>query len=134
MPIVKNHYRLSFSDAILVHDEVLAISGGRAGIISEHGIRSALDRPFSGYFHKIEDKGSALLEAIVQNHGFADGNKRTAVMLLLLFLERSGYALQPLQNEAALYKSLEDLVVELAAGTRTKEHVRIWLKQRCYRV
>lgn len=38
-------------------------------------------------------KAAALTHSLAKNHGFADGNKRTALLTVLLFLARSGYRL-----------------------------------------
>jgi death-on-curing protein len=42
----------------------------------------------------IEEKAAALTEALARNHGFVDGNKRTAVYAMDLLLTRSGYKLR----------------------------------------
>jgi len=93
-------------------------------------ILSALGRPYSGYFRSIERKGAALLEAIVQNHGFVDGNKRTAVLLLLLLLERSGFQISQLA-ENSVSGELEELVVGLADRRQNFGDALKWLKRRC---
>ena len=56
---------------------------------------SALAAPFAGLgeeeaYPTLEQKAAVLLERLVRNHPLPDGNKRTAFLLMLLFLERNG--------------------------------------------
>ena len=73
------------------------------------------------------------MEAIVRNHGFVDGNKRTSVLLLLLLLERSGYGLPRLRRDSTS-RELEELVVGLADRTCTFDDACTWLKNEIERV
>jgi prophage maintenance system killer protein len=44
-----------------------------------------MDRPYNGYYRPIEKKAAALVESMGGNHGFIDGNKRTAVILICYY-------------------------------------------------
>ena len=72
------------------HEEALQY-GGVPGIVNEHAIQSAIARPYHGYHRRIHEKAAALVHGVVCNHGFADGNKRTALYLVELLVQRSGY-------------------------------------------
>lgn len=76
-----------------------------------HLIESALSRPYSGYHRSIQRKSAALLHSMVGNHGFVDGNKRTAWLLVELLIDRSGYRLA-IPDDAPI----DDLVVATASG------------------
>lgn len=130
MPTDSPHYVVTYQDAIDLHELVLEASGGRSGILNESSLLSALARPYCGYFDSIEEKGSALLEAVVQNHGFADGNKRTATMLTLKLFAHSGYKLHPTNPQDDLGYGLENLVVDLASGQITRDTVQTWFQVR----
>ncbi|WP_225026230.1 type II toxin-antitoxin system death-on-curing family toxin [Xinfangfangia pollutisoli] len=104
------HYRLTLADALTAHDEALRY-GGRDGITSLHLIESALARPYSGYHRPMARKAAAVLHSMVGNHGFVDGNKRTAWLLVELLIARSGYRLA-IPDDAPI----DDLVVAVAAG------------------
>ncbi|WP_408642457.1 type II toxin-antitoxin system death-on-curing family toxin [Sinorhizobium chiapasense] len=106
----RRHYRLTLADAITAHDEALTY-GGLEGVSSLHLIESALARPYSGYHRPIAQKAAALLHSMVGNHGFADGNKRTAWLLVEILIDRSGYKLDIPDDEP-----VDDLVVAAAAG------------------
>ncbi|MFT3973459.1 MAG: Fic family protein [Amaricoccus sp.] len=65
--------------------------GGLDGVGSLHLIESALARAYSGYHRPIADRAAAVLHSMVGNHGFVDGNKRTAWLLVEILISRSGY-------------------------------------------
>lgn len=129
MPTGRRHYRVTFADAVEAHD--LAIDqGGRRGLLSEASVLSALGRPYSGYHRAIAAKASALVEAIIRNHGFVDGNKRTATLLLFLLLARSGFSLRAVEPHENLDEALETTIVSIAAGRMDRETLEAWLKPR----
>lgn len=70
-------------------------------------------------------KASALLESMVGNHGFVDGNKRTAWLLVEVLIERSGYGLDIADDEP-----IDDLVVAVAEGAVGFEGLCVWFKRR----
>jgi death on curing protein len=102
---------LTLVDAFTAHDEA-STHGGRGGVNSLHLIQSAFARPYSGYHPSIASKAAATLHSIVGNHGFVDGNKRTAWLLVEVLIDRSGYFLDIPDNEA-----IDDLVVDVASGS-----------------
>lgn len=118
------HYRVSLADVLAAHDEALTY-GGRAGVVSLSSVESAIGRPYSGYHRAIHRKSAALLHALVQNHGFVDGNKRTALIVTLLMIERSGYRLTLQGGER-----IDDVVVAVADGHMAFEELVPWFKAR----
>lgn len=115
---------MTLADALTAHDEALRY-GGRDGIISMHLIESALARPYSGYHRSIASKAAALLHSVATNHGFVDGNKRTAWLLVEILLERSGYCLT-----IAADAPIDDLVVEIADNRRSFPEIVDWFADR----
>lgn len=84
-----------------IHDELIAEVWADAGAISAKGCRdyhlleSAVSRPFQTVFGQdayptILEKSIALFHSLVSNHPFHDGNKRTAVSALYIFLLANG--------------------------------------------
>jgi death on curing protein len=118
------HYRLTLADAVMAHDQALSF-GGREGIGSLHLIESALARPYSGYHRPIARKAAAVLHSMVGNHGFIDGNKRTAWLLVELLIARSGYSLDIPDGER-----IDDLVVSVAAGAMSFDQLVDWFRHR----
>ncbi|MDQ1551512.1 MAG: death on curing protein [Actinomycetota bacterium] len=77
---------------------------------------SALARPAAGAFgvdayETIELKAAALMTSIARNHALLDGNKRTAWVLTVAFLNINGWDLEMTQNEKF------DLVLAVAQGS-----------------
>jgi death-on-curing protein len=121
------HYRLTLADALTAHDEALRY-GGRDGISSLHLIESALARPYSGYHRPMARKAAAVLESMVGNHGFVDGNKRTAWLLVEILIDRSGYRLDIPDDER-----IDDLVVAVAEGHLRFDDLVTWFAARLRR-
>ena len=88
-------------------------------------IESAVARPYSGYYRSIYAKAAAPVESVCRNHGFNDGNKRTTVLLLYLFLTKSGYRLRPGDD---LSNRVEDMVLAVASGMMDFAAIEAWLR------
>ena len=101
-------------DALTLHDRLLALHGGAAGIRDETLLASALARSHQYYAYAkapdIVDLAAACTAGIVRNHPFIDGNKRTGFILGILFLELNGYRFIASEEDAA------QAVLKLAAG------------------
>lgn len=122
------HYRVTYEDVIAAHN-VAMIFGGLPGVLNESSIRSAIGRPYSGYHRSISRKAAALMHALVQNHGFVDGNKRTSFLVTDLLIRRSKYRLQLSENER-----IDDVIVEIASGIICFDDLEVWFKQHLVRV
>ena len=118
------HYKLTLADAVMAHDQALTF-GGRDGISSLHLIESAIARPYSGYHRPISKKAAAVLHSMVGNHGFIDGNKRTAWLLVEILVARSGYFLDISDEER-----IDDLVVSVADGQLEFDQIVSWFAAR----
>ncbi len=78
--------------------------GGSHGIRDERYLESALARPFMGsedfdYYPTPAHKAAALLESLVHNHPFIDGNKRTGYVVMRSFLNESGLDIEATMQE-----------------------------------
>jgi death-on-curing protein len=107
--------------------------GGRPGILDIGRIEAAINRPYSGYFRSIASKAAALFQAIANNHGFVDGNKRTAILLTDLLIKRSGYRLGPAKASEDLNRTLEELAVSVAQGDMDLIEIADWFNRRLIR-
>ena len=128
MPRGRRHYRISFDDALVAHETALR-HGGRVGILNPGLVQSAIARPYSGYYRSIQRKAAALLHALARNHGFADGNKRTCLLLVHLLLDRSGFTLHA-PSLAQLNAELEQLIVDSAEGRKSVNEIAAWFEKR----
>lgn len=66
---------------------------------------------------------------MVGNHGFVDGNKRTAWLLVEILVERSGYRLEIDDDEP-----IDDLVVAVAARELDFDDLNSWFRSRLSKV
>jgi death on curing protein len=90
-------------------------------------------RPYTGYYRPLWKKAGALAQSIAGNHGFTDGNKRTALILIHLLIDRSGYKLQPLDGED-IEQAIEDLIVQIASRQVEIEQISEWFRLRVIRI
>ena len=110
---------------IKLHSSLIAKTGGMDGIRDENLLDSALKSPFQTFdgnelYPDIFDKASQLCYSLVENHPFADGNKRIGVHLTLLFLK--------LNNENIEYSQAEliDFGLNIASGKMNKDDIKVW--------
>ena len=94
----------------MVHDEMVAIYWSLDEPINPSEFRdirlieSAVNRPLQSAFGRsihrtVVEKAAALFHSLITNHPFANGNKRTAVIAVDLFLIANGYDLYLSQEE-----------------------------------
>ena len=87
---------------------------------------SAINRPFTGtgdteFYPTIHEKAAALIESIVKNHPFVDGNKRTGYVMMRLFLLNNGFDIQASQDEKYTF------VISIANGEFDYEKIYSWI-------
>ncbi len=69
-----------------------------------------------------------MVHGVVSNHGFADGNKRTALYLVELMIQRSGYELAEADEVVA------DVITDAASGRIGNEELADWFRGRLVRL
>jgi death-on-curing protein len=78
-----------------MHREQLAEHGGSDGIRDETLLDSALGKPHNVFAYEEEPDifrlAASYAFGIARNHAFIDGNKRTALVVSLTFLDRNGW-------------------------------------------
>jgi len=81
---------------LAIHDQQVAEHGGADGILDMGLIESAMARPMNLASYSASDVFDLAAEygyGIARNHGFLDGNKRTAYVVTLVFLVLNGHDL-----------------------------------------
>jgi death on curing protein len=110
-----------------IHLEQILQHGGSRGVRDRGLIESALARPVNKWQYEGTD-GFALAAAygfgIAKNHGFEDGNKRTAFVSLYTFLGLNGYDLDASEPEVV------SVVTALADGTLPEAGLADWIRDR----
>lgn len=116
------------SVVLAIHAEQLSAHKGQPGVRDITLLESALMRPQNLYAYQsptIFELASSYAYGIIKNHPFIDGNKRSAFVVSLLFLELNGYE---------LIASREEMVttfLKLANSSLTEQELAIWFKDRC---
>lgn len=112
----------------MYHDMQLAQHGGSTGVRDEGLLESALARPqnlaaYASEFPNLPRLAAAYAFGIARNHPFVDGNKRTALVVAIAFLERNGIAFAATQEETYF------TFFRLAAGEITEDALARWFEQ-----
>jgi death-on-curing protein len=110
---------------LAIHDEQLAEHGGATGLRDSGLLESALVRPLNhaGYGNPDVAELAALYAiALVRNHPFVDGNKRTAYVALELFLILNGCSFPVSDAEAVV------MMLGMAAGELSDAEFIAWVR------
>ena len=77
---------LTVAEVIAIHHHQIEEYGGEHGMLNQGALESAVFRPQTGYYNDISEEAAALLESLVNNHAFLDGNKRVGFAAAHTFL------------------------------------------------
>lgn len=81
---------LTTADILGLHQVLLEKYGGAEGLRDSGALEAAVFRPQCGYYDDLAGEAAALLESLLINHPFLDGNKRTAFAAADVFLRLNG--------------------------------------------
>lgn len=95
---------LTAEQVLFIHARLIAETGGAHGVLDLGMLLSAVARPqatFDGrdLYPDLFSKAAALLESLIGNHAFVDGNKRTAITAVGVFLQLNGYRMTSSNHE-----------------------------------
>ena len=118
--------RLSKAQICALHHALICQTGGTEGLRDEGLLDSALQAPFQSFgdtepFPSLQQKGARLGFGLIQNHPFADGNKRIGAHAMLVFLALNGIELAYTQQE------LSDMILDVAAGKQSFADMVNWV-------
>ena len=118
--------KLTKEQILLLHTQLIEITGGSDGIRDIGLLESALESPFQSYggvelYPSIQAKAARLCYGLVKNHAMIDGNKRLGCHVMLVFLALNGYEMKYAQKE------LSDLILDVAADRKQYEDILHWL-------
>ena len=120
---------LTLAEVVDIHSNQIKLYGGLPGIRDINLLSSAIAMPhasFHGeYLHNdIYEMAAAYAFHIGKNHPFVDGNKRTALVSALVFLELNGISISDSQGK------LYDAMLDLSTGKLNKSEFASILRKR----
>lgn len=118
---------LTAEQVLFIHARLIAETGGEHGMLDLGLLQSAVARPQASFdrldlYPGLFSKAAALLESLIGNHAFVDGNKRTAITSVGLFLRLNGYRLTATNQE------LEEFTLQCAQGLVPLDQMVAWLQ------
>ncbi len=120
---------LSLQNVLQIQDDTIAHEGGSAGVRDEGLLASGVEMPQARfadqYLHAdLAEMAAAYLFHICQYHALLDGNKRTAALSMVLFLDINGIPEDALPPES----ELEEVTLKVATGGMTKPQIAAFLR------
>ncbi len=119
---------ITVKQILILHGFELSKYGGVSGVRDIGMLKSAIGRPFATFggedlYPDIFLKCAALVQSIVKNHPFVDGNKRTAFVSVVVLLKLNGYLLEINQKEVV------NIMVKIANENLSVDKISSWLKK-----
>jgi death on curing protein len=102
---------LTVAEVIAIHHHQIEEYGGVHGLRDQGALESAVFRPQTGYYSDLSEEAAALLESLVNNQAFLDGNKRVGFAAAHTFLLVNGFDL-----DVGSRAALEFIMKTLAEG------------------
>lgn len=98
-----------------------------SGVRDENLLASAVNTPFQTFmgndlYPSLYDKAAQLCYGIANNHPFTDGNKRTALHSMYVYLIINGFDITATQQD------VENMIIDVASGNMTNTELAQWLR------
>ncbi len=116
---------IDLPEVLAIHARQLDEHGGASGLRDLDLLESAIARPRQRHTYgdpDVLDLAAAYTAAIINNHPFVDGNKRTGFVVGILFLELNGPTFTASEADAT------QAVLDLAAGEISEDQFATWLR------
>ncbi len=113
---------LSVDEVLAIHERLIDRFGGPAGVRDIGLLESALFRPQTGYYERLDQMAAALFESLLINHPFVDGNKRVAFFATDVFLRLNGWKLEVESKAAHAF-----LMERFESRTCDYDHLLPWI-------
>ena len=119
---------LTPEQSLFIHARIIAETGGDGGIRDVGLLAAAVARPQAAFdgadlYPTLCRKAAALMESIVLNHPFVDGNKRVGITAAALFLQVNGHHLTATNEE------LEQFTLDVPRGQSNLGSMTAWFEK-----
>ena len=117
---------LTSQQILFIHYRLIETTGGSHGVRDLGALQAAAARPQASFggedlYPDLFAKAAAIMESLIKNHPFVDGNKRTAITATGIFLRRNGRLIEASQEE------LYSFTMAMAAGGAGFGEAKEWL-------
>lgn len=115
---------------LFLHNRLILSTGGSHGVRDLSMLLSALGRPQASFegkdlYSDLFSKAASLLDSLIRDHPFMDGNKRTAITAAALFMQLNGYSLMVANDEMVRF------TLACAQSRVTLEEITAWFRRFC---
>ena len=117
---------LSVKTIIAIHTELINKIGGLHGIRDKNLLDMSVNSAFQTFggndlYVTLIDKAAHLIFSLIKNHPFFDGNKRSGVTAMIVFLKSNDIEIDCTNEELA------ELGIGLADGLHDEKYIRRWI-------
>jgi death-on-curing protein len=117
---------LTIAEALEIYQRVMQQTGGLMGVRDLGLLESAIAQPYMTFggnelYSSLAEQAAALGFSLIQNHPFADGNKRTGHAVMESFLALNDYEINASTAEQV------EVILSLASGNLSREEFTEWL-------
>ena len=121
------HY-LTPEQVLFIHARLIAETCWEHGVRDLGLLQSAGSRPMATFdgvelYQDVHKKAAALMESLINDHPFVDGNKRTGIASAAMFLRINGNSLEMSSAK------MESFVLAVASGRQSLESIAEWLRR-----
>ncbi|OLD81765.1 MAG: death-on-curing family protein [Acidobacteria bacterium 13_1_20CM_58_21] len=101
---------LTVAEVLAIHHRQIESYGGSHGLRDVGALEAAVFRPQIGYYNSPAEEAAALMESLVNNHPFLDGNKPVAFDASHTFLLMNGFTIEA--DPVETYAFMVDAIAE----------------------
>src|SRR5689334_22969480 len=119
---------LTIAEVLEIYQRVMQQTGGLVGIRDLGALESAIAQPYMTFggrelYPSLAEKAAALGFSLIQNHPFADGNKRTGHAAMATFLVMNGHTIQAGVDEQV------EIILAIASGNMDRKQFTEWVSE-----
>ena len=118
---------ITIDEVVAIHTKMIELYGGRMPIHDLTLLHSAVERPkvtFAGrdLYPDLFSKAAALIQSLILNHPFDDGNNRTSISSCARFLRLNNYKLVLDEKESIQF------TLDIDSHKLSFQDTAVWLK------
>jgi len=117
---------VTIAEILETYQRIMQQTGGLVAIRDFGALESALAQPYMTFdgnelYPSLAEKAAALGFSLIQNHPFADGNKRTGHAAMAMFLAINGYKIATSIDEQT------EIILSVASSKLNRDKFTTWL-------